>query len=177
VLDIDACRIDEAREELVMALPGRIARSLRGWPGSAARLRRKLAGIERGLATEARLASMFAMFNALTRGERPSGAEPLPRPARATWLSLRSLTRAAAVLAMAAMVVGSVLLTSRARPVDRSCLTLTANGTTVTVPVTAAGSTSGASGASGASAASGATVRSVAVGLGHESLCPAYPAK
>ena len=163
-----------------MALPGRIARSLRGWPGNAARLQRKLAGIERGLATEARLASMFAMFNALTRGERPSGAEPLPRPARATLLSLRVLTRAAAVLAMAAVVAASVLLTSRTRPVDRSCLMLTANGTTVTVPVTAAGATSGAPGASvasGASEASGPTVRSVAVGLGHESLCPAYPAK
>jgi hypothetical protein len=154
-----------------MAWPGRIARPLRGWPGNAARLRRTLAGIERGLATEARLASMFAMFNALTRGERPSGAEPLPRPARATLLSLRMLTRAAAVLAMAAMVAGSLLLTSRTRPVDRSCLMLAANGTTVTVPVTAAGSTSGAPGASGAAA------RSVAVGLGHESLCPAYPAK
>lgn len=151
-----------------MALPGRLARSLRGWPGNAARLRRKLAEIERGLAAETRLASMFAMFNALTRGERPSGAEPLPRPARAAWLSLRVLTRAAAVLAMVAVVAGGLLLSSRTRPVDRSCLMLTANGTTVTVPVTAAGSTSGAP---------GATVRSVAVGLGHESLCPAYPAK
>ena len=151
-----------------MPLPGRIARSLRGWPGNAARLRRKLAGIERGLATEARLASMFAMFNALTRGERPSGAEPLPRPARATWLSLRVMTRVAAMLAMAAVVAGSLLLTSRTRPVDRSCMMLTANGTAVTVPVTAAGSTSGAP---------GATARSVAVGPGHESLCPAYPAK
>lgn len=157
-----------------MAWPGRIARSLRGWPGNAARLQRKLAGIERGLATEARLASMFAMFNALTRGERPSGAEPLPRPARATWLSQRMLTRAAAFLAMAAVVAGSLLLTSRTRPVDQSCLMLTANGTTVTVPVTAAGSTFGAAGSAGVP---GATVRSVAVGLGHESLCPAYPAK
>jgi hypothetical protein len=151
-----------------MPLPGRIARSLRGWPGNTARLRRKLAGIERGLATEARLASMFAMFNALTRGERPSGAEPLPRPARATWLSRRVMTRAAAVLAMAAVVAGSLLLTSKTRTVDRSCLMLTANGTAITVPMTAAGSTSGAP---------GATVRSVAVGPGHESLCPAYPAK
>jgi hypothetical protein len=154
-----------------MAWPGRIARSLRGWPGNAARLQRKLAEIERGLATEARLASMFAMFNALTRGERPSGAEPLPRPARARWLSLRVLTRAAAFLAMAAVIVGSMLLTSRTRPLDRSCLMLTANGTAVAVPVTAAGSTSGAP------EASGAAVRSVAVGLGNESLCPAYPAK
>jgi len=151
-----------------MAWPGRLARSLRGWPGNAARLQRKLAGIERGLATEARLASMFAMFNALTRGERPSGVESLPRPARATLLSPRVLTRAAAVLAMAAVVVGSLLLTSRTRPVDRSCLMLAANGTTVTVPVTATESTSGVP---------GTAVRNVAVGLGNESLCPAYPAK
>jgi hypothetical protein len=156
-----------------MALPGRIARSLRGWPGNRARLRRKLAGIERGLATEARLASMFAMFNALTRGERPSGAEPFPSPARALWLSTRWLTRTVALLAMAAIIFGGLLLSSMVRPVDRSCLMLTANGRPVTLPVAAPV----AVGAVGPSGVSGTAGRPAPGSTGHESGCPAYPAK
>jgi hypothetical protein len=151
-----------------MALPGRIARSLRGWrPGNGARVRRKLAGIERGLATEARLAAMFAMFNALTRGERPTGAEPFPSPAGALGLSARWLTRTAALLAMAAIIIGGLLLSSMVRPVDRSCLMLTANGRPVTIPVAAPV-------AVGASEAAGHTAPA---STGHESGCPAYPAK
>ena len=159
-----------------MDLPGRIARSLRGWPGSGARLRRKLAGIERGLATETRLASMFAMFNALTRGERPSGAEPLPRPARALWLSARWVTRTAALLAMAAVIIGGLLLSSMVRPVDRSCLMLAANGKPVTVPV-AAPVAVGAPGASGTAGPAGVPGRTTPGSTGPESGCPAYPAK
>ena len=159
-----------------MALPGRIARSLRGWPGNGARLRRKLAGIEQGLAAEARLASMFAIFNALTRGERPSGAEPLPRPARALWLSARWVTRTAALLAMAAVIIGGLLLSSMVRPVDRSCLMLAANGRPVTIPV-AAPVAVGAPGATGAAGAAGTAGQTAPSSTGHESDCPAYPAK
>jgi hypothetical protein len=155
-----------------MALPGRIARFRLSWLGNG-RLRRKLAGIERGLATEARLASMFAMFNALTRGERPSGAEPLPRSGRAAWalraptLSVRSarwLTRAAALLAMAAIIAGGLLVTAGIRPPDRSCLMLTAGGTPVTLPVAAP-------------VAAGTSDRTAVASTGHESYCPAYPKK
>ena len=60
-----------------MALPDRISRPRRG-PRGRWRLRRQLAGITRGLAKDATLAAKFAMFNALNKGEPPSGAEPLP---------------------------------------------------------------------------------------------------
>jgi hypothetical protein len=155
-----------------MALPGRIARFRRGWPGNG-RLRRKLAGIERGLATETRLAAMFAMFNALTRGERPSGAEPLPRRHGATWAlrapglserSTRWLTRSAALLAMAALIVGGLLVTAGIRPPERTCLMLTAGGTPVTLPAAAPG-------------AVGSSDRTAAASGGRESFCSAYPKK
>ena len=61
-----------------MALPDRVNRPRRGLRGRW-RLRRQLAGISSGLAKDARLAAKFAMFNALTKGELASGAEPLPR--------------------------------------------------------------------------------------------------
>ena len=60
-----------------MALPDRIIRPRRGLRGRW-RLRRRLAGIRKGLAKDATLAAKFAMFNALNKGEPPSGAEPLP---------------------------------------------------------------------------------------------------
>jgi hypothetical protein len=155
-----------------MALPGRIARFRLRWPGNG-RLRRKLAGIERGLATEVRLASMFAMFNALTRGERPSGPESLSRSARAAWalpapgLSARSarwLTRAAALLAMAALIAGGLLVTAGIHAPDRTCLMLTAGGRPVTLPVAAP-------------VAVGTTDQTAAASSGHDSSCPAYPKK
>jgi hypothetical protein len=116
---------------------------------------------------------MFAMFNALTRGERPSGAEPLPRPARALWLSTRWLTRTAALLALTAIIIGGLLVSSMVRPMGRSCLMLAANGRPVTIPVAAPV----AVGASGVSGASGAAGRTAPASTGHASDCPAYPAK
>jgi len=119
-----------------MALPDRSARSRRGLRGRW-RLRRQLAGIANGLANDARLAAKFAMFNALTKGEPVSGAEPLPqlrlpefgwpltllfarnrrarnrparnRPARklASWQG-----RVIAIAAMAAIITGTLLLSS-----------------------------------------------------------------
>jgi len=144
-----------------MAWLGRIARSLSDLLGHGRR-RRMLAGIERALASEAGLASMFAMFNALNRGERPSGPERLPRSARVArpWL-----TRAAALLAMAAVITGGLLLSARTRPAMRACLLLTAAG----APVPA----SGASPAASAGMAGGPG----SAGSDHESPCAAYPAK
>ena len=54
-----------------MALPDRITRPRRGLRGRW-RLRRRLAGIAKGLTKDATLAAKFAMFNALTKGEPPS---------------------------------------------------------------------------------------------------------
>ena len=131
-----------------MALPDRSARSRRGLRGRR-RLRRQLAGIADGLAKDARLTAKFAMFNALTKGEPVSGAEPLPqlrlpefgwpltllfarnrrarnRPARklATWQG-----RVIAIAAMAAIITGTLLLSSLLRPTARTCLMLASSGT------------------------------------------------
>jgi hypothetical protein len=138
-----------------MAWPGHIARSRRELLGHG-RSRRRLAGIERALASEAGLASMFAMFNALNRGERPSGAEPLPR---SVWATRPWLTRAAALLAMAAVIAAGLLLSAGMRPMMRTCMMLTAAGRPVAV--------SGAVPAASAETA----------GSDHESPCAAYPVK
>jgi hypothetical protein len=136
-----------------MALPDRSARPRRGLRGRW-RLRRQLAGIANGLTKDARLAAKFAMFNALTKGEPVSGAEPLPRlrlpefgwpltllfarnrrarnrpaknrPARklASWQG-----RVIAIAAMAAIITGTLLLSSLLRPTARTCLMLASSGT------------------------------------------------
>jgi hypothetical protein len=157
-----------------MALPGRSPRSRRAMRGHW-RFRRELARIERALGAEAGLAAKFAMFNALATGEPPSGAERLPRSrwplarpvARRTWIG-----RVAAMAAMAAVIVGGLLLGSAVRPVVRSCLMLTSAGTPVLV--------SGAAAAAGASAARytpGQAAAAAAAVRGVAPLCPAYPAK
>lgn len=149
-----------------MFVPGRDARS-RGGPRRNGRFRRELAGIERTLGAEARLVSMFAMFNELTRGERPSGPEPLPRrgrPGLLAWPPPQWAARAAALAAMAAVIVGGLLLSSRVRP-GSPCLALTAAGAPAGVPT------------AGQAAADGVPSRSGATSSGREQLCSAYPAK
>jgi hypothetical protein len=172
-----------------MALPDRITRPRRGLRGRW-RLRRRLAGIAKGLTKDATLAAKFAMFNALTTGEPPSGAEPLPRfrlprfgwpltllvarsrPARngpgrrpVAWRG-----RVVAIAAMAAVIVGTVLLSSLVRPTARTCLMLASSGTQASA--SAAPSTVGQPTA--------ATVPGEPVGgfaRGPGSTCPAYPIK
>jgi hypothetical protein len=174
-----------------MALPDRISRPRRG-PRGRWRLRRQLAGITKGLAKDATLTAKFAMFNALNKGEPPSGAEPLPwfrwrlprfgwpltllvarsRPARngpgrrpVAWRG-----RVVAIAAMAAVIVGTVLLSSLLRPAARTCLMLASSGTQA--------SASAAPSKAGLPAA--ATVPGEPVGgfaRGSGSTCPAYPAK
>ena len=174
-----------------MALPDRISRPRRGLRGRW-RLRRRLAGIAKGLAKDAALAAKFAMFNALTKGEPPSGAEPLPRfqprlprfgwpltllvarsrPARngrgrrpVAWWG-----RVVAIAAMAAVIVGTLLLSSLLRPAARPCLMLASSRTQASA--SAAPSTTGQPGA--------ATVPGEPVGgfaRGPGSTCPAYPVK
>jgi hypothetical protein len=168
-------------------LPDRTNRPRRGLRGRW-RLRRQLAGIANGLAKDARLAAKFAMFNALTRGEPPTGAEPLPRlrlpqfgwpftllfarnrrarnrPARklAAWQG-----RVIAIAAMAVVITGTLLLSSLLRPTARTCMMLASAG----APASAAPSKAGQPAA--------ATVPGEPVGgfaRGPGSGCPAYPAK
>ena len=176
-----------------MALPDRITRPRRGL-GGRWRLRRRLAEIAKGLAKDATLAAKFAMFNALTKGEPPSGPEPLRRPGwrlrlpRFGWpltlLVARSRParngpgrrpvawrgRVVAIAAMAAVIVGTVLLSSLLRPAARTCVMLASAGTQA--------SASAAPSKAGQPAA--ATVPGEPVGgfaRGPGSACPAYPAK
>ena len=174
-----------------MALPDRITRPRRGLRGRW-RLRRRLAGIAKGLAKDATFVAKFAMFNALTKGEPPSGAEPLPRfrwrLPRFGWpptlLVARSRPagngpgrkpvawqgRVVAIAAMAAVIVGTLLLSSMLRPAARPCLMLASAGTQA--------SASAAPSKAGQPAA--ATVPGEPVGgfaRGPGSTCPAYPIK
>jgi len=168
-----------------MAVPDRIAKTRRGLRGRW-RLRRQLAGIRRGLGKDATLAAKFAMFNALTKGEPPSGAEPLPRLRwrlpRFGWpLTLLAARygrdrkrpswqgRAIAIAAMAAVILGTLLLSSLLRPAAGKCMMLASSGTRAS----AAPSTAGQPAA--ASSIPGEPVGGFARGPG--SACPAYPAK
>ena len=191
-----------------MALPDRITRPRRGLRGRW-RLRRRLAGIAKGLAKDATLAAKFAMFNALTKGEPPSGAEPLRRPGwrprlppfgwPLTLLVARSRPagnrpgrnrpgrnrpgrnrpgrklvawqgRVVAIAAIAAVIVGTLLLSSLLRPAARTCLMLASSGTQASA--SAAPSTAGQP---AATTVPGEPVGGFARGPG--STCPAYPAK
>ena len=129
-----------------MTLPARGARPRRGLRGRW-RLRRRLVGIRKSLAKDATLTAKFAMFNALTRGEPPSGAEPLRQPGwrprlppfgwPLTLLAARDRPgrkrpawrgRVIAIVAMTAVIVGTVLLSSLLRPAARPCLMLASAG-------------------------------------------------
>jgi hypothetical protein len=171
-----------------MALPDRIIRPRRGLRGRW-RLRRRLAGIRKGLAKDATLAAKFAMFNALNKGEPPSGAEPLPhfrwrlprfgwpltllaargRPARNGPARNRAWRGGViAIAAMAAVIASTLLLSSMLRPVGRTCLMLASSGTQASAAPSKAGQPTSVS-------VPGEPVGGFARGPG--STCPAYPAK
>jgi hypothetical protein len=175
-----------------MALPDRTNRPRRGLRGRW-RIRRQLAGIANGLAKDARLAAKFAMFNALTKGEPVSGAEPLPRlrlpkfgwpltllvarirptrirptrnrPARklAGWPG-----RVIAIAAIAVVITGTMLLSSLLRPAPRTCMMLASAGAQASAAPSKAGQPA-------AGTVPGEPVGGFARGPG--SACPAYPAK
>jgi hypothetical protein len=172
-----------------MALPARGSRPRRG-PRGRWRLRRQLAGIRKSLAKDATLAAKFAMFNALNKGEPPSGAEPLPRfrwqlppfgwpltllvgrgrPARnapgrkrVAWRG-----RVIAIAAMIVVIVSTLVLSSLLRPVGRTCLMLASSGAQASAAPSTAGQPTPAS-------VPGEPVGGFARGPG--STCPAYPAK
>ena len=140
-----------------MALPDRITRPRRGLRGRW-RLRRRLAGIAKGLAKDATFAAKFAMFNALTKGEPASRRRTAAAARRATAAATVRLAadtprrqeaaagnrparngpgrkrvawqgRVVAIAAMAAVIVGTLLLSSLLRPAARPCLMLASSGT------------------------------------------------
>lgn len=170
-----------------MTSPDRTNRPRRGLRGRW-RLRRQLAGIATGLAQDARLAAKFAMFNALTKGEPASGAEPLPRLRLPTFgwpltlLFARRRTarkgparkqlawwgRVIAIAAMVAVITGTLLLSSLLRPAARTCLMLASAGTQASAAPSTAGRPASA-------IVPGEPVGGFARGPG--STCPAYPAK
>lgn len=104
-----------------MTFRGRGAWWRRNLP-SRGRFRYELAVIEGALeAGEPRLASMFAMFTTLARGEPAASAEPLPRPGwRRPWLA-----RAVTLLAIAVVLAGSMVLSATLRPGFRPCVAVT----------------------------------------------------
>ena len=172
-----------------MALPDRIIRPRRGLRGRW-RLRHRLAGIKKGLAKDATLAAKFAMFNALNKGEPPSGAEPLPHfgwrlppfgwpltllagrggPARKgpARKGLAWRGRVIAIAAIAAVIVSTLVLSSMLRPVGRTCLMLASSGAQASAAPSKAGQPTPAF-------VPGEPVGGFARGPG--STCPANPAK
>lgn len=131
-------------------IPWQWGRGARLGPGALtrARYRRRLAAIERDLTADApALSSKFAVFNHLTDGERPVGAEQVSLPA---WPRVRILYLATLLGALAAMVALCVTLATQIRPTTRSC------------QVTTAGTVAAAAGKSAS-----APVRGLP--------CPAYP--
>ncbi len=102
------------------------------WPGAPVRpcSRRKLASIERALMADTpALSSKFAMFNDLTRGERPVGVEQLPvpalRPPRAMYVAV--------LLALAAVVTLCLTLSAQFRTV-RPCAAAGGTATSSNAP-------------------------------------------
>jgi hypothetical protein len=114
-------------------------RAWRRWPrpaGPGARVhvpyQRKLAAIERALMAETpALSTRFALFNHLTRGERPVGVEQVSDPARPR------LRRAqlAVLLALAAVAALCLTLTAQVRTSVRPCWAGAAAGAAASVPV------------------------------------------
>jgi len=107
-------------------IPWQWGRGARLGPGALvrARYRRRLAAIERDLTADApALSSKFAVFNHLTDGERPVGAEQVSLPA---WPRVRVLYLATLLGALAAVVALCVTLATQIRPTARSCQVTTA---------------------------------------------------
>jgi hypothetical protein len=88
--------------------------------------------IERTLMADApSLSSKFTMFNQLTDGERPAGAE---RVTQASWPRPRP-TYVAAILVLAAIVALCLTLSARYHPVTRPCPGTAAAGTSASAQV------------------------------------------
>jgi hypothetical protein len=94
--------------------------------------RRKLAAIERALVADTpALSSKFALFNHLTRGERPVGVEQVSAPA---WPRPRP-AHLAVLLALAAIVTMSLVISVHFHPAARPCAATAAAGAAAFPPV------------------------------------------
>jgi hypothetical protein len=97
-----------------------------------ARYRRELAAIERGLLAETpALSSKFALFNHLTKGEQPVGAERLPGSAGPR---LRPV-HLAVLLALAALVTLCLTISAQSGSGIRQCQVTPAAGAAANTPV------------------------------------------
>lgn len=102
----------------VLGLPGLPRHGVRSAVRVSARGQRRLAAMDRALATETpRLASMFAMFNELA-GQEPVQAERLPPRA---W-PRPGLAQVAFLATLAAIVALSLALSTQVHSVMRPCL-------------------------------------------------------
>ena len=102
-------------------------------PGGPVRApyRRKLAKIERSLMADTpALSSKFALFNHLTRGERPVGVERLPSRARAR----PRAAYVAVLLALAAIVTMCLALSAQVRTAVRTCQPAAVTGASAHAP-------------------------------------------
>jgi hypothetical protein len=102
-------------------------------PGGPVRApyRRKLAQIERTLIADTpALSSKFALFNHLTRGERPVGVEQLPSRGRRR----PRAAHVAVLLALAAIVTMCVALSAQVRTAVRTCQPAAVTGTSPHAP-------------------------------------------
>jgi len=102
-------------------------------PGEPVRApyRRKLAQIERTLMADTpALSSKFALFNHLTRGERPVGVEQLPSRGRRR----PRAAHVAVLLALAAIVTMCVALSAQVRTAVRTCQPAAVTGTSPHAP-------------------------------------------
>ena len=110
-----------------------------GWgarlgPNARARVRyrRRLAAIERDLTANApALTSKFAVFNHLTKGERPVGVEQVPASA---WPRPRPV-HLAVLLALAAIVTMSLIISAHFHPAVRPCAANAAAPAAASAPV------------------------------------------
>lgn len=101
-------------------------------PGARVRVRhRKLAAIERALVADApALSAKFALFNHVTRGERPVGLEQVSAP---SWP--RPQPALAVLLALAAVAALCLTLSAQIHPAVRPCAVTAAAGASAHAPV------------------------------------------
>ncbi len=124
------------RARRVLGLPGLPRRGARGSVRVSARGQRRLAAMDRALATETpRLASMFVMFNELA-GQEPVRAERLPSRA---WPRL-GLVQVAFLATLAAIVALCLVLSTQVHSVIRPCLAFASTSASPSAPLSAVSS-------------------------------------
>jgi hypothetical protein len=138
----------------VLGLPGR-HRGHRGAVRVSARALRRLAALDRALATETpRLASMFAMFNELA-GQEPVRAERLPPRA---W-PRPGLAQVAFLATLAAIVALCLVLSTQVHGMMRPCLAAASTSASPSAPASTSPSPATGRGGGGSGPAAFGPVR------------------